>query len=388
MARSTWGSKRQRRKGVWELRYTVAGETRQETLHGTAKEADRRLLALRQRYERVEGDPRTTVSAFFWGVFVPECEARIDAPPESDTEPMARSTLNGYIRHYKRSIAPTWDDTALEDVRPRAVQAWISGMTYGAARQARALLRTVMNRAEDLEYIDGHPLNKRYIMPSAKSDRQRSADVYDPDEMDAIFEECEGEFWEPFYILAAFGGAQRAEAVGVWAAEIEWAENELGLWAVCPVNRGVHLLDGEIVVEPRAKNDYRAQPIVVPPPYAARLRAVADEAEAEGRTWLVDDGFGAPLDPEAMARAWKRWVSGTRHPYVPFGNLRNSYSTMLHSKNYPDSLISKLMRHANLATDYRHYNRIGADEKIELLGRGMGSGSATQNGPEVGRKVC
>ena len=383
MARSSWGSKRQKRRGVWELRYTVAGRPASETFRGSARDADRRLMALRLKYEGAVGDPRTTVGAFFRGVFVPECEARIDAPPESDTEPMARSTLNGYLRHYDRSIGPTWDDVPMEDVRARAVQAWLSGMTYGAARQARALFRTIMNRAEDLEYIDGHPLNKRYIMPSAKSPRQRSADVYDPDEMRAIFEECEGEWWEPFYVLAAFGGAQRAEAVGIWATEMEWAENERGLWAVCPVNRGVHLLDGEIVVEGRAKNDHRAQPIVVPPPYSLRLRAAADEAISEGRTWLVDDGFGGPVDPEAVARAYKAWLGRSAHRYVPFGNLRNSYSTMLHREGYEDSLISKLMRHANLTTDYAHYNRLDAAGKIEALTRGPSSGSPDPERPRT-----
>ena len=55
---------------------------------------------------------------------------------------------------------------------------------------------------------------------------------------------------------------------------------------------------------------------------------------------------------------------------MPFGNLRNSYSTMLHRKGYEDSLISKLMRHANLTADYRHYNRLDADATIEMLSRG------------------
>lgn len=42
---------------------------------------------------------------------------------------------------------------------------------------------------------------------------------------------------------------------------------------------------------------------------------------------------------------------------------------MLHRKGYEDSLISKLMRHANLTTDYRHYNRLDAVAKIGLMSR-------------------
>lgn len=381
MARSSWGSKRQKRRGVWELRYTVAGKPKTETFRGTAREADRRLLALRLRHEKAAEDPSTTLSAFFWGVFVPECEARLDAPPESGNKPLALTTYKGYVRYFRHSIEPTFGDTALEDVRARDVQDWLSGMTFGTARHAKAILKIIMNRAEDLEYIDHHPLGKRYIMPTAKSARQRSSDIYDPDELDAIFRECEGELWEPFYILAAFGGAQRAEAVGVRAPEIEWRENEAGLWAVCPVRRGVHLLDGEVVVQERAKNDYRSEPLIVPPPYAARLGEIAGAVIAEGGAWLADDGFGGPIDPETVTRAYKRWLSASAHRYVPFGNLRNSYSTMLHRLGLEDSLISKLMRHANMTTDYRHYNRLDADGKIELLGRGLSSGSPTHKNP-------
>lgn len=61
MAKSTWGSKRQKRRGVWELRYTVAGKPKSEMFRGTAKEADRRLMALRLKYERAAEDPRTAL---------------------------------------------------------------------------------------------------------------------------------------------------------------------------------------------------------------------------------------------------------------------------------------------------------------------------------------
>lgn len=65
MARSSWGSKHQKSKGVWELRYTVAGKPKSETLRGTAKDTDRPLGELRLRYEGATADPRTIVGAFF-----------------------------------------------------------------------------------------------------------------------------------------------------------------------------------------------------------------------------------------------------------------------------------------------------------------------------------
>ena len=66
---------------------------------------------------------------------------------------------------------------------------------------------------------------------------------------------------------------------------------------------------------------------------------------------------------------------------MPFGNLRNTYSTALHARGMEDSAVAKLMRHAELGTDYRHYNRIGVAEKVGLLAGVLGQ--SAQNGPEV-----
>ena len=49
MARSSWGSKRQKAKGVWELRYTVDGKPKSKRVRGSARDADRELAALRLR---------------------------------------------------------------------------------------------------------------------------------------------------------------------------------------------------------------------------------------------------------------------------------------------------------------------------------------------------
>lgn len=378
MARSTWGSKRQKSKGVWELRYTVGGKPKSTTFRGTAREADRELAALRMRYEGRQDDS-VTIDAFFWGVFILECETRVQIAEKGleggGMKGMSPVTLSSYIRHYNKSIRDTWCDVPLGDVRAKGVQAWLLTMTCGAARHALAVFRAMMNRAQALEYVESHPLGHKYVMPASRSARERVGDVFGEDELVAILDESAGEWWRPLYVLSAFGGAQRAEAVGVQAPEVSYIKNGLGLWGIAPVKRGVHLLDGKLVVVERAKNKHREASLVIPPPYSSHLKAAADEVVAAGGTWLVDDGFGGPVDPEALTRAWTRWLSRSTHRYVPWGNLRNSYSTMLHSMGLEDSTVSKLLRHANLKTDYAHYNRIGPEDLVGLMSGAMAAGS-------------
>ena len=366
MTRSTWGSRRQKGKDSWELRWREHGEPKSEMFHGSARAADGRLAVIRVRVEGGGTAESISLSAFFWGAFVPECELRM--APGGDNKAMARTTYEGYVRYFSGHIEPRFGDVRLSDIRARDVQEWLMGMTAGAARHALAVFKVVMNRAEALEYVDSHPLNKRYILPVKTSGRGRTKDRFSADELRQIYEECAGEWWRPLFVLAAFGGAQRAEACGAMATEVEWEEDGSGLWGIVPVKRGVHPINGEVVVEHRAKNDVREDFLIVPPPYSHGLESAVSEVLAQGGTWLVGDGFGGPVDPEALTRAWKRWLGGTAHRYVPYGNLRNSYSTMLHALGVEDSLVSKLMRHANLTTDYTNYNRLSPQEKIALLG--------------------
>lgn len=372
MARSSWGSKRQRSKGVWELRYTVDGEQRSKTIRGTAKQADAELARLRVLYEDAKApcDASTTIGAFFWGDFVPECEQRIEVGS------MARTTLSGYIRIYTASIEEAFADTPLGSLTYREVQDLLLGMTKGKAQHAKSLLSIVMQRATDKGAIEGNVMRRRFILPTATSGRGRTKDVYSTKELEQIFEECRGEIWESAFILGAFGGGQRAEVMGVKPHEVEFVEDVAGdVWAVVPVKRGVHLLDGEVVVEDHAKNEAREDVMVIPPPYSLRLRQLVRAAMRQGDEWLMDDGFGSPTDPEAMTRAYRSWLARSSHRYVPFGNLRNAYSTMLHAKGVPGDMVSKLMRHTSPITDQRFYNRPGPEERIKVLGRVFGESS-------------
>ena len=105
MARSTWGSKRQKGKGAWERRWRENGEPKSEMFHGSARAADGRLAVIRVRVEGASKLPEPAdmeLSTFFWGVFVPECELRM--VPGGNNKALARTTDEGYIRYFDNRI--------------------------------------------------------------------------------------------------------------------------------------------------------------------------------------------------------------------------------------------------------------------------------------------
>lgn len=348
-ARSTWGTKR-KKGNVWELRYTVAGERRNETFRGSAKEADRRLAALRIKYEDKDAD--ITLEHFWEGYYELEMEERL-----------AVSTIPGYRRVWRIDIKPAFGDVPLGEISPRMIQEWLSPMTRGKAKHAKAILSAILSRAFALGFIDDNPAQRRFVMPKENAPGQRSREIMNLDELVQVYEACRGESWEAAYILAAFGGASREEAFSPKPDEVYIQ----GDYAIVPIVRGVQRLEGEVTVLDWTKNEFRQRDLVIPPPFSERLLALAKDAQSRGDEWLTDDGFGMPMCPNLGADRFKKWFIGKPYKFVPFGNLRNSYGTVMEGLGIDGMMVSKIMGHSQPTTFYKHYFRPSTQDKLRAI---------------------
>lgn len=357
MGRSTWGSKRPKGNG-WELRWTVDGEPDSEMFYGTEKEADDRLAILRVKHLNIKNGS-ITIDEFFHAVFVPECDQRVI---DGD---FSAQTLEDYKSKYITYIRKRFGALRLDALKAHDVQDWLSQMTKGAAIQAKRLLKIIMRRAEDLDYIEYHPMNKRYILPQTTCGYERTEDIYSEDELIKIYDACRDQWWEAAYIMAAFGGGLPSEVGGVKPDEVYFDQTDNGLFAAVPIKQTVHdRRGGSVYISSRAKNKFRQTELIVMPPYSGRLRAIVRAALRNGDEWLFDDGFGQPVKPSVISAAFKSWISKNMNlRFIPFGNLRNAYSTMMHAHGVEDDMVQKLMRHASKSNaDYTHYNRPKLEE--------------------------
>lgn len=352
MARSTWGSIRSKSKGVWEVRYTVGGRRKSETVRGTRKQAEQRRAELQVEFGPLGPGPGT-------GITVQGCWTRYYRPHVERHK--APATLDGYESAYSSRIGPAFGDRVMESVRPAEIQEWLDGMTYGAARKAFAVLRAMYNWAEDKELVSRNVMAKRYEMPRRSDGGSRAVceDVHDLTTLKSVFEDCRGEVWEAGYICSAFGGLRRCEAFGVRLDGVEYfppgSEGSAAGFAVVEVRRSVQRIKGRVVVSETLKTDGSRGVAVVPDPYASRLAEIAEERR--GDVWLMDDGFGEPIDPEVLASAYKRWFQRSPYRYIPWKNLRNSYATMLHEAGVELGVIAKVLRHTTPMITYKHYDK-------------------------------
>lgn len=349
-SRSTWGAIRKRGENSWELSYTKQGKRTSETIRGSRKDAERKLAELRIKYEGMTSD--ITLAEFWDSYYYPHIK-----------EHLAASTVPGYKRVWRVDIEPAFGGFNLSEITPRKIQAWLDPMTGGKAKHAKAVLSAMLSRAFALELIDDNPAQRRFVMPKGRAPGQRSKEIYSKEELDQIFALCHGEIWEAAFILSAFGGASREEAMGVMVEEVEFHPGV----AVVPIVRGVQRLEGEVKVLDWTKNEHRKRDLVILDPYATRLRQLVEEAKDRGDIWMTDNGFGKPMCPNALAnRTYKDWFGRQPIRYIPFSNLRHAYATWTSSKVDP-MMLAKLMGHSQPTTTYNNYYRPSTDDKIKAL---------------------
>lgn len=341
--RNSWGSVRKRSEGIYELRYTIAGERQSEIVRGTQKDAERRLSVLRLRYEGTKEKADITLNEF-WAVWY-----------EPTLELLAPSTAQGYRSIWNTHIKRAWGDRVMSTVKPSEVQDWLMTLSKGSAKHCRTFMSAMYSKACMEGLTDTNPLAFRFRMPT-RGAAEPNNDILSLNALETISDACRGIWWEPCFILAAFAGLRRAECVGAQIEDLEFRED--GFCAVS-VRRGVQRLHGQnIIVAPKTGE----RVAVVMPKHAARLReCVGDRVSG----WLVDDG-GLPCNPDVMSQSWRRWFIGQPYKFVPFKNLRNSYVTWTLTEGYSVEVVSKLCGHSQ-QVEYKHYMRPTADDFVSAL---------------------
>ena len=346
--KSSWGSVRQVGEGVYELRWSEGGKRKSKRLRGTKKEADRLLASMRLQIEGAGLGCAVTMEQF-WDVWF-----------EPALGELASSTAEGYRQVWRNHVQPRWGRVKMGKVKASEVQKWLLTLSFGVAPHARTLMSSMFGRAMLEDLVDRNPMQARFRLPKRDTAVKKvNRDVLSRAELDAIWQACRGEWWEPTFMLAAFGGLRRAEAIGVCVEDMEFEERGGEIWCAVSVRRGIQRIGGTLaIVEPKTGERIA----VVMPPYAERLLELVGDRE-EG--WLVDD-HGGPASPNGLTVAWKRWFSTQPFAGVPFKNLRNSYVTWMLEEGYNSAVVSKLCGHSQ-KVDYRYYQRHDVQSLMRTL---------------------
>lgn len=361
--RREFGSIREKRRGMYEVRWTetLRGRRvrRSKTIRGTRAEASR-FLASREIDAEEAARAVPTVSALCDKYYLPDLERQV-------TEGKRKAgTVRVYKANLSTNVLPRWGEYRADAISAGDFQEWLLRLTGPTAKFCLVILRSILDYAVRYEYIPVNKLRNKFEMPNRK-DKEKSAGVYQLDQAREVFEHVRGMQIEPAFILACFGSARVGESLGVRCDEVRQVESCGLKMAVVPIvrrmpdNGTAPMPDGDL------KNPQSERVVVIPEPYGTRLCEIAREKSAQGYIWLASTGDDDPLSMNRARTAWKRAVG---EDWVPFSNLRVSWRTFAEMEwGIPDRLLEILMGHKLPGVSGAHYIRPSDNEISESFAR-------------------
>ena len=332
------------RKGRHRIRYwatdPATGVRRRMScvVEGTRKDA--KLKRAELLLEHSQNRPVPTVGQVWERWVLPGYEQRVKDGS------MSPQSLSLYKSLWRAHVAPRWAATPVDQVRPMAVQQWLteSPRSYDAARK---VLRYVMDRAVSLELAQANPMEVRYVVPDVTERRARAC--LTATQLKDCWVACWGEWWEAAFLLMAFGGCRVGEALGVRAEECRY---EGGVF-MAPIGRQVPSRGTEPTV--RLKNKWSRRTVVVPGLPGRRLQALS---EAVGAGPLTNDGIGRHMPQNRLVVAFSSFERPDGIPQFSPRDLRPSWQTLVRWDMHMEPwIIERMMGHVGEGVTGQHYDR-------------------------------
>lgn len=225
------------------------------------------------------------------------------------------------------------------------------------------VLRNMLNRAVDWEYIDKNPLLKVKAPPVADTEKE----TFTKEEMIDVLSKLKNEpvGSKCIFIIAMATGLRRGEILGLHLDNINLEDESLNVvWEVVRSKKMKKLIEKS----PKTGKSVREVPI---PPFCVeaikeylewrtrkveRLKVENPKLKEKPNLFLGEDG--GFMRPEFPTKKWGEFIKKNGYKNVTLHGLRHSYSTLQMNDN-PElgpTDVAELLGHTQLSTTF-HYSR-------------------------------
>lgn len=156
------------------------------------------------------------------------------------------------------------------------------------------------------------------------------------------------------YELALFLGLRRSEIIGLRESDVDIVKGMIS------IHNTRHRVEG-VNIEQDTKTVRSTRTLALPDILIldiARLMEVHRQFPYEKVDYLIQNGFGEPLNGQALASRLERLERRNGLPHVTLHGLRHTYASLLHDSGVDMAMISAEMGHSNLATTMNIYTHI------------------------------
>lgn len=160
--------------------------------------------------------------------------------------------------------------------------------------------------------------------------------------------------WQVAYELCLLCGMRRSEVLGLKEEDINIPFRTIS------ITRTRHRVDGELVVQD-TKTERSTRTLAMPDIVAKHIALLIEEHHAlqyAHTDWLIQDGFGQPLNPCSMTNHIKIVERNNGLPRISVHGLRHTFATMLNSEGIDIARISAELGHSQITTTFNTYTHV------------------------------
>jgi integrase len=353
------GSVRQRRRGVWQLRWeTDNGIERvyhSETVQGTKTEAEARLRELLAEKERARAsgslstDPKLTVGQWLtrW----------LEEVAAHNVRPRTFDAYRGIVR---RELIPALGSIRLSQLGVAEVQHFVN-LRRGKSsprwiQHQDGVLRSALAEAERQGLVARNVAR----LVKVRIPRHQEVQPLTVEEARTFLAHVRGTRLEALYAVTMTLGMRQSEVLG-----LRWSELDLEAGTLT-VRHGLQRYNGEYHLDDvKTKRSHRT--LVIPEPLIGPLRAHADRQAFEskvagwqGADWNLvfcrEDGY--PLHAAVVTHQFQLALAAAGVRRVRFHDLRHGAATYLLAAGVPMRVVMGQLGHSQMAITSDLYSHV------------------------------
>lgn len=265
------------------------------------------------------------------------------------------TTIKGYETAAKR-IYSRFDGINASELTSYQVQAYVADMhdIYSAKtiRNTISLLSSAYDNAIRLGQLEKNPC-KFVTLPKKE---QAKIEIFTEEEVNKFLRALNDVRldYKVAYELALFCGLRRSEVLGLREEHINIAFKTL------TVEQTRHRVDGKTVIQP-TKTESSHRHLAIPDFVLEDIKeliAKHNSVPYEHTDYLIQDGYGKPLNPTTLTAAIYRIEDSAGLPHVSPHDLRHTFASMLNANGVDIAMISRELGHSNIGITLNTYTHV------------------------------
>ena len=265
------------------------------------------------------------------------------------------TTIRGYENCKSRFSTAIKEEIAAE-VSPYLIDKFISDnadkWSPKTIRNTISVLSSAYDRAIHLGLLTDNPC-RRVTLPK---NTKKEVDIFNEENVGKFLRALDKERldFKVAYELALLCGLRRSEILGLREEHIS-----IPFKAVTVAETRHRVSDSEIVQDTKTATSHRT--LALPESLAEDIDVLIKEHhdfEYEHTDYLIQDGFGQPMNPSTLSNHIYKIEADNGLPHVSLHDLRHTFASMLNNAHIDIARISRELGHSNVNTTLGIYTHV------------------------------